>query len=146
MSFGGEDYIDRSNFAEKSGAAELREAEAKAAFSTHKASTDETLRKPGPRALEPRGASHRSKQSFHAAACVVAACFRDFSRFVKTHPGWSASRRTATAQEKSDAKQKRKGKVFFVDVVFKPHLKKKRLAPVSTNKAAGPAKKQKSSK
>ena len=53
MSFGGEDYIDRSNFAEKSGAAELREAEAKAAFSTHKASTDETLRKPGPRALEP---------------------------------------------------------------------------------------------
>ena len=43
MSFGGEDYIDRSNFAEKSGAAELREAEAKAAFSTHKASTDETL-------------------------------------------------------------------------------------------------------
>jgi len=137
MSFGGEDYIDRSNFAEKSGAAELREAEAKAAFSTHKASTDETLRKPGPRALEPRS---------HAAACVVAACFRDFSRFVKTHPGWSASRRTATAQEKSDAKQKRKGKVFFVDVVFKPHLKKKRLAPVSTNKAAGPAKKQKSSK
>jgi hypothetical protein len=52
-------------------------------------------------------------------------CWRDFKRFVASHAGWSAKRREATEEEKrAHGDEKRKGKAYFVDVVFNPEKPK----------------------
>lgn len=48
-----------------------------------------------------------------------------FSKFVKEHSGWRATRRVATPEEKSASGETRRGKVYFVDVTYTvPQTKK----------------------
>ena len=54
-------------------------------------------------------------------------CWSDFSKFVKSHPGWSAKRRAATESEKAEFKITRKGKVYFVEVKLDPAKRLKEL-------------------
>merc|ERR1719186_1874950 len=60
---------------------------------------------------------------------LTAACWSTFLRHVRSHEGWVAKRREATADQKKQYKETRKGKVYFVDVIFsvpKPKEKEKR--------------------
>ena len=54
---------------------------------------------------------------------LTTVCWSSFSKYVRTHPGWSVKRRVASEQEKLVHKETRKGKVYFVLVTFTPHKK-----------------------
>ena len=102
-----DDELHRGDWSEKSDAASARENSARAAFEqlvlNNKTKTNaETveLLKPSTHLTQP--------------------CWRDFKKFVSNHAGWSAKRREATAAEKQQHGEKRKGAVYFVDVTFKP--------------------------
>ena len=51
---------------------------------------------------------------------LTGACWSTFSKHVRSFPGWMAKRRVATLEEKEASKEKRKGKVYFVDIVYDP--------------------------
>jgi hypothetical protein len=65
-----------------------------------------------------------------------------FRKFVVKHAGWNAKRRVATPEEKKKSGEKRKGKVYFVDVIYTAPTKKDTpptpAARVSGNKRATP--------
>lgn len=61
-------------------------------------------------------------------------CWRDFSRYVRTHEGWNVKRKAATSEEKKQFRQTRNGAVYFINAVYsiprtsKIHAAKKREA------------------
>lgn len=128
-----DDGIDRSGFAEKSGAAQRREDEAKAAFDKYRASTE-------------AGSPPKAKvtvELLKPSTHLTQPCWSAFNKHVKKNAGWSAKRRVATEEEKRASGEKRQAKCYFVDVTFCP--KAKAAAIKKAEKAAGPpaAKKQK---
>lgn len=115
---GFDDGLNRGDWSEKSGAAEAREASARAAFDdaltkTPGAATTLELLKPSTHLTQP--------------------CWRDFKKYVERHPGWSAKRRKASDAEKRQHGETRKGTCYFVDVSFKPPTAPK--APKAGSKA-----------
>jgi len=94
------------NWREKSDAAAAREASATKAFDDLR-NTARSVEVKTTRLLSP---------SDH----LTAACYRDFSKHVKSFPGWRASRTMATEEEKKTAGETRKCKVYWTDVTFRP--------------------------
>ena len=91
--FGGfdDDGFDRSNFREKSAAAQRREDSAKAAFDAMcKRTEEETPAKVTVELLKP--GTHLTQP-----------CWTAFNKHVKRRAGWSAKRRVATNEEKRAA-------------------------------------------
>ena len=69
---------------------------------------------------------------------LTAPCWRDFRKWMKTsHPKWDAKKRQATDAEKLRSGETRKGKVYFVDVVYKGTLAQ--LLADAPDAAAAPA-------
>jgi hypothetical protein len=104
--------IGRS-FNAKSKAAILREQEAIACFDEHRIDT----------------ASRLEQQGFPTNAVIAttllppnhhltAACWQTFRKHVDSFPGWKAKRREATPEEKLASKEKRKGKVYWIETTF----------------------------
>lgn len=61
----------------------------------------------------------------------------DFSRAVRKNVGWEPKRIAATAQEKDAYKETRKGKVYFINVIYTVpggKVAKKKKAPVTKRK------------
>jgi len=98
------------NMAEKSAAALRREEEAKNKFeeAREQLESKEDL-KPGTKIT-----MELLKPSCH----LTGPCWTTFLRHVRSHEGWVAKRREATAEEKQQHKETRKGKVYFIDLVF----------------------------
>ena len=71
-------------------------------------------------------------------------CYRDFNRYVKTFPGWTAKRIKATDEEKNKYKFKKKGSAYFLKLVFtipgKAVAKKKAATGTSASKTKSAAK------
>ena len=109
--FGGgqwdDDAVHREGFARKSGAASRREETARAAFT--KAAAEVTI---------PMGKPFVRVNLLPPSIHLTTASWSDFSAWVKTHPACKASRREATAREKMDHKETRKGKCYWVDVLI----------------------------
>ena len=100
--------VNRSAFNEKSAAALRREQEAIQSFDDFR--------------LEASGSSN-------AVICttllppnqhLTAPCWKTFRDHVHSFPGWRAKRREATPQEKLASKEKRKGTVYWIDIMFVP--------------------------
>jgi len=64
-------------------------------------------------------------------------CWTSFLRHVRSHEGWVAKRREATAEEKQQHKETRKGKVYFIDLVFNVPKAKKPVTAVQGISRAG---------
>ena len=96
-----------AGYADKSAAAKRRESAAMQAFADKRAAVEADGVKVTVQLLEP---------STH----LTTACWTTFSRHVRSHKGWRAKRREATADEKRKAGETRKGKTFFTDVIFTP--------------------------
>lgn len=99
--------IDRRNFASKSQAALARERVAIAAFD----------------ALRQQNPSPEQTTTFlllQPQQHLTCACWRTFSKHVKSFPGWLAKRRKASPEEKIASKEKRKGPVYFISVKYNP--------------------------
>lgn len=63
----------------------------------------------------------KTRRLFLEPSChLTGACWSTFSKHVRSFPGWMAKRRVATPEEKLASKVKRKGKVYFVDVIHDP--------------------------
>jgi hypothetical protein len=67
---------------------------------------------------------------------LTGACRSTFSKHVRSFPGWMAKRRVATLDEKEASKEKRKGKVYFVDIVYDPAKATKHQASKEAYKRA----------
>lgn len=108
----------------KSEAAEKQEKGAIAAFNAQKQATEA-------RAAEGGGDAAITVQLLKPSEHLVRTCWSSFLKHVKIHPGWKAKRRVATDVEKlAHQMGHRRGKVYFVDVIYKPppQPKKKRAA------------------
>lgn len=66
---------------------------------------------------------------------LTGACWSTFSRHVRSFPGWTAKRRVATLDEKEASKVKRKGKVYFVEVIYDPAKAARKLANQANEEA-----------
>jgi hypothetical protein len=143
--YGGGDRFGRS--APASAAALRREESAKASFSAAKASfEEETL------STLTSGEKHvipLLQPNVH----LTSHCWSTFKQWVKSNnEGWDVKRREANPAEKKASGEKRQGKVYFVDVVYKvpgkapSKSKKKKVAPApaaAEDSKMPPAKKQK---
>ena len=113
---GGGGGIDRRHFNEKSKAAQKREDAAKDQFDAHRREQQ---------ALQVIDSAHVQQALkepttlLQPADHLTAPCWRDFKAHVKSFAGWEAKRTTATEAQKTAAKETRKGKVYFVQVLFK---------------------------
>lgn len=113
---GGGGGIDRRHFNEKSKAAQKREDAAKDQFDAHRREQQ---------ALQVIDSEHVQQALkepttlLQPAEHLTAPCWRDFKAHVKSFAGWEAKRTTATEAQKTAAKETRKGKVYFVQVLFK---------------------------
>jgi hypothetical protein len=124
---GGGDYTDAwgssryANMAPVSHAALRREKEAKEAF--HKAKKEIEGREDPPtgKTIIPLLQPH---------CHLTGHTWGTFRKFVVAHAGWNAKRRAATPEEKKKSGEKRKGKVYFVDVIYTAPTKKE-MPPTS---------------
>lgn len=65
-------------------------------------------------------------------------CFTTFARHVRSHPGWFASRRKATPEEKAQYRETRvrKGNAYWIDVKYSPAEATKIATANATTQAA----------
>lgn len=125
------------NFRQKSNAAQRREDEAKRAFDGMRAATEEGAAK---------DKDSITVDLLEPSTHLTQPCWTAFNRYVKAHAGWSAKRRIATDEEKKKAKEKRKGKCYFISVTFNPRAAAVEAPPAPAKAAADaapPAKKPK---
>jgi len=76
-------------------------------------------------------------------------CYRDLRKHVKSHANWDVQRTAATPQEKRQYKETRRGKVYFINVIYKVPGKvvagkRKRETSTATTAAAASGGKRKS--
>ena len=101
------------NMADKSQAAIKRENEAKEKFNE--------ARKEFEKSDTIEGMKARSKhriELLQPSCHLTDACWSTFRKHVIKNERWTAKRRVATEEEKKASGEKRKGKVYFVDVVY----------------------------
>jgi hypothetical protein len=136
---GSDDFTDAwgnpryANMAPASHAALRREHEAEDAFRKAK------------KEIEEREAPPTGKTTIHLLEphChLTSNTWGKFRKFVVKHAGWNVKRRVATPEEKKKSGEKRKGKVYFVDVIYTAPTKKETppaaIAGVSGNKRVAP--------
>ena len=105
----GESREADSSMSHVSAAAERREADAKSVFAKLRNTT--------------MLASPKTKTTYDllTPSChLTSHTWSTFRDHVRTFPGWSAKRVAASDAEKAEHKETRKGKVYFVKVVFAP--------------------------
>ena len=120
-------------------AAKQREEAAKTAMDNHCASVTTTMMET---AADERNDLLLTLKSptvlLQPSTHLTAPCWRDFRKWMKTsHPKWDAKKRQATDAEKLRSGETRKGKVYFVDVVYKGTLAQ--LLADAPDAAAAPA-------
>jgi len=98
------------NMAEKSAAATRREEQAIVKF--------KQAREQMEKRNDVQPGSKQTVELLKPSCHLVEACWQSFRKHVLSHNGWLAKRRVATEQEKKNHGEKRKGKVYFVDVIF----------------------------
>ena len=136
---GGGGYTDSwgnpryENMAPASQAALRREATAKEKFRTAKSELEESMmkKKKNDTPLINPGEKH-TITLLQPDVHLTKHTWGTFKRYVKTHAGWDAKRRLATPEEKKKSGEKRKGKVYFTDIVFTAPSNKKTKAAAST--------------
>jgi hypothetical protein len=137
---GGGDYTDAwgnpryGNMAPVSRAALRREKEAKEAFCKVKKEIEEREDPPTGKTIIPLLQPH---------CHLTCHTWGTFRKFVVGHAGWNVKRRVATPEEKKKSGEKRKGKVYFVDVIYTAPTKEETppasaAACVSGNKRVAP--------
>jgi hypothetical protein len=122
-----------SNMAPASQAALRRECEAEDAFRKAKKEIEE-------REAPPTGITTIPLLQPHCH--LTSHTWGKFRKFVVKHEGWNAKRRVATPEERKVSGEKRKGKVYFVYLIYTAPTKKKALPTLFTsfsgNKRAAP--------
>lgn len=102
--------LNRRNWAEKSNAATEREERAKAAFEQARVIME---------ARDDLQPGDRETVELLKPSChLTNACWVTFRKLVISYPGWATKRRVATEEEKKQHGEKRKGKVYFTDVIY----------------------------
>ena len=100
----------RSGWAEKSAAAKRREDTAMKKFET--ARLEMESRK------DLKAGTRVTVQLLQPSCHLTEACWKSFRKHVCSLQRWSAKRRVATEQEKKLHGETRKGRVYFVDVIY----------------------------
>jgi len=119
------------NYAEKSAAALRREEEAKTKFQEAREELE---------GREDLVAGSKITVELLKPSChLTGACWSTFLRHVRSHEGWVAKRREATAEEKKQHKETRRGKVYFVDVVYNVPKGKPGKKPVAAAQGSSKA-------
>ena len=98
--------VDRSGWAKKSRAAEVREQEAKDAFMEMK------------QEVEKQGVAVVGRNLLKPSTHLTNACWKDFKAFVIKNAGWKVRRREASLIEKRALGEFRKGSTYFIDVSY----------------------------
>ena len=69
--------------------------------------------------VEPAGVS-AYRELLRPNCHLTAPCYRDFSKYVQSHAGWTIRRRTATEAEKRASGETRLGRCYFINVTYHP--------------------------
>lgn len=72
--------------------------------------SDMTLYQPGQNIIIPL-----TTPEFH----MTAPCYRDLRKYIKAHAGWDAQRIVATLQQRTAYSAHQKGKVYFINAIYK---------------------------
>ena len=117
-SFGKDLRSSRRGWAEKSAAAMRREETAVKMFETARLKME---------ARDDLSVGSRETVQLLKPSChLTEACWKSFRGHVCSVEGWSTKRRVATEEEKKKHGETRKGRVYFVDVIYLPSQNKQK--------------------